>query len=166
MPRPSRRGSFPLFAAMLALAAAPALAQPPPGATVESLLSYARQTNPEFAVMQREAEAAAARVAPAGNLPDPTFSIELRDITRDGTSSATLSPSNVGSTKYTVRQMFPWPGKRDLARAAAEASAEQSNQAARATWNELAMRIKVAQARRYRLPSTANASRAARTPEA
>jgi outer membrane protein TolC len=136
---------------MLALASAPALAQPPPGATVESLLSYARQTNPEFAVMQREAEAAAARVAPAGNLPDPTFSIELRDITRDGTSSATLSPSNVGSTKYTVRQMFPWPGKRDLARAAAEASAEQSNQAARATWNELAMRIKVAQARRYEL---------------
>jgi outer membrane protein TolC len=101
--------------------------------------------------MQREAEAAAARVAPAGNLPDPSFSMELRDITRDGTISPTLSPSNVGSTKYTVRQMFPWPGKRDLARAAAEASAEQSNQAARATWNELAMRIKVAHARRYEL---------------
>jgi outer membrane protein TolC len=101
--------------------------------------------------MQREAEAAAARAVPAGNLPDPSFSIELRDITRDGTTGPTLSPSNVGSTKYTVRQMFPWPGKRDLARAAAEASAEQSSQAARATWNELAMRLKVAQARRYEL---------------
>jgi outer membrane protein TolC len=150
MHQPFRRGLVPLLAAVLALAAAAAVAQPP-GATVESLLSYARQSNPEFASMQREAEAAAARAVPAGNLPDPSFSIELRDITRDGTTGPTLSPSNVGSTKYTVRQMFPWPGKRDLARAAAEASAEQSSQAARATWNELAMRLKVAQARRYEL---------------
>lgn len=150
MHQPFRRGRVPLLAAVLALAAAAAVAQPP-GATVESLLSYARQSNPEFASMQREAEAAAARAVPAGNLPDPSFSIELRDITRDGTTGPTLSPSNVGSTKYTVRQMFPWPGKRDLARAAAEASAEQSSQAARATWNELAMRLKVAQARRYEL---------------
>jgi len=148
MDHPFRRGLVPLLAAMLAVA--PAMAQPP-GATVDSLLTYARQSNPEFAFMQREAEAAAARVAPAGNLPDPSFSMELRDITRDGTISPTLSPSNVGSTKYTVRQMFPWPGKRDLARAAAEASAEQSTQAARATWNELAMRLKVAHARRYEL---------------
>jgi outer membrane protein TolC len=147
---PSRRGLVPLLAALFVLGSAPAVAQTP-GATVESLLSYARQSNPEFAFMQREAEAAAARVAPAGNLPDPSFSIELRDITRDGTISPTLSPSNVGSTKYTVRQMFPWPGKRDLARSAAEASAEQSSQAARATWNELAMKLKVAHARRYEL---------------
>lgn len=137
-----------LLATSLLCAAA---AAQPPGATVDSLLSYARQSNPEFALMLREADAAAARIAPAGNLPDPSFSIELRDITRDRTISPTLNPSNVGSTKYTVRQMFPWPGKRDLARAAAEASAEQSNQAARSTWNELAMRLKVAHARRYEL---------------
>jgi cobalt-zinc-cadmium efflux system outer membrane protein len=148
MLHPFRRGYVPLFAAVIALAAPPLAAQAL-GSTAESLLSYARQSNPEFALMQREAEAAAARVAPAGNLPDPSFSMELRDITRDGTISPTLSPANVGSTKYTVRQMLPFPGKRDLARAAAEASAEQSSQAARATWNELAMKLKVAQARRY-----------------
>jgi len=148
MLHPFRRGHVPLIAAFVALAP-PLMAAEPLGSTAESLLSYARQSNPEFALMQREAEAAAARVAPAGNLPDPSFSMELRDITRDGTTGPTLSPSNVGSTKYTVRQMFPWPGKRDLARAAAEASADQSSQAARATWNELAMKLKVAQARRY-----------------
>ncbi len=139
----------PLLAALLGLAA-PAGAQPL-GASTESLLAYARQNNPEFAFMQREAEAAGARVAPAGNLPDPVFGIELRDITKDGESSATLYPSKVGSTKYSVQQMFPWPGKRDLARSAAEATAEQSNQAALATWNELAMKLKVAQARRWEL---------------
>jgi outer membrane protein TolC len=150
MPEPLCRGLAPLLAAVVALAAAPAVAQAP-GATVDSLLAYARQNNPEFAFMRREAEAAQARIAPAGNLPDPSFSMELRDITRDGTSSATLNPSKVGSTKYTVQQMFPWFGKRDLARAAAAASAEQSNQAARALWNELAMKLKVAQVRRYEL---------------
>ena len=150
MSHPSRRGLVPLLAIMLALAALRAGAQPP-GATVESLLAYARQSNPEYAAMLREAEAASARVIPAGNLPDPSFSIELRDITRDGTISPTLSPSRVGSTKYTFLQPIPWPGKRSLSRSAAEAGAEQSAQAARASWNDLAMRIKVAQARRYEL---------------
>jgi len=128
-----------------------AAAAQPPGATAESLLAYARGANPEFAAMLREADAAGARVTPAGNLPDPSFSIELRDITRDGQIDPTLSPSRVGSTKYTLRQMFPWPGKLDLARSAAEAAAEQSSLAARATWNELAMKLKVAQARRFEL---------------
>lgn len=150
MHKPLARGSVPLFAAVIALASLPAGAQPL-GSTAESLLSYARQSNPEFASMLREADAAAARVTPAGNLPDPSFSVELRDITRDGEINPTLSPSRVGSTKYTVRQMFPWPGKRDLARSAAEAAAEQSSQAARSAWNELAMKLKVAQARRYEL---------------
>jgi cobalt-zinc-cadmium efflux system outer membrane protein len=137
-----------LLAAALSCSAA---AAQPPGATAESLLAYARGANPEFAAMLREADAAGARVAPAGNLPDPMLAIEWRDITRDGEINPTLSPTRVGSMKYTMRQMLPWPGKRDLARAAAEASAEQSNQAARATWNELAMKLKVAHARRCEL---------------
>ncbi len=150
MSHPSCRGLRPLAALALALGVAASSAQPL-GANTESLLAYARQNNPEFAFMQREAEAAEARVTPAGNLPDPLFAMELRDITRDNTEPATLNPSKVGSTKYTLRQMFPWPGKRDLARSAAEAAAEQSNQAARATWNELAMKLKIAQARRWEL---------------
>ncbi len=138
-----------LFAAALTLSAT-AAAQTP-GATVQSLLDYARGANPEFAFMQREADAAAARVVAAGNLPDPVVAIEWRDITRDGEGGPNLLPARVGSMKYTVRQMLPWPGKLDLARAAAAASAEQSMQAARATWNELAMKLKVAQARRVEL---------------
>jgi outer membrane protein TolC len=137
--------------AAAALFCSAAAAQASPGATVQSLLDYARGANPEFALMQREADAAGARVTPAGNLPDPSFSIEWRDITKDGEINPTLSPSRVGSTKYTVRQMFPWPGKRDLARSAAEASATQTSEAARATWNELAMKLKVAHARRWEL---------------
>ncbi len=138
-----------LFAAALTLSAT-AAAQTP-GATVQSLLDYARGANPEFAFMQREADAAAARVVPAGNLPDPVVAIEWRDITRAGEGGPNLLPARVGSMKYTVRQMLPWPGKLDLARAAAAASADQSTQATRAMWNELAMKLKVAQARRVEL---------------
>ncbi len=138
-----------LIATALTLSAA-AAAQTP-GATVQSLLDYARGANPEFAFMQREADAAAARVVPAGNLPDPVVAIEWRDITRDGEGGPNLLPARVGSMKYTVRQMLPWPGKLDLARAAAAASADQSTQATRAMWNELAMKLKVAQARRVEL---------------
>jgi outer membrane protein TolC len=147
--QPFRYGLVPLLATTLAIAA-PAAAQPP-GATAESLLAHARAANPEFVLMQREADAAAARAAPAGNLPDPVLVIEWRDITRDGDSGPNLLPARVGSMKYTLRQMLPWPGKRDLARAAAEASASQSAKAVHATWNELAMKLKVAQARRYEL---------------
>jgi hypothetical protein len=146
---PSCRALRPLSAALL-VAATTSTASQPPGATVKSLLAHAREANPEFALMQREAEAAAARAGPAGNLPDPVLALEWRDITRDGEGSPTLLPARVGSMKYTVRQMFHWPGKRELTRAA-EASATQSTGAVPATWNELAMKLNVAHARRYEL---------------
>jgi cobalt-zinc-cadmium efflux system outer membrane protein len=81
---------------MLGLAA-PALSQEAAiGRTVESLLEFARDRNPEYAAMQAEAAAAAERATPAGALPDPKFRMELRDITRFGDQNPTLSPSRVG----------------------------------------------------------------------
>ena len=148
MSRRPLRGFIPLLAALAVVA--PAAAQPL-GASAESLLAHARAANPDFLVMQREADAAAARVIPAGNLPDPVVAIEWRDITQDGMSNPNLLPARVGSMKYTVRQMLPWPGKRDLARDAAEASATQATRAAQARWNELAMQLKAAHARRWEL---------------
>jgi outer membrane protein TolC len=145
------RGLGPLLAAAALTAATLPLAAQPLGATVESLLEHARSANAEFVFMQREADAAAARALPAGNLPDPVLAVEWRDITRDGESGPNVLPARVGSMKYTLRQMLPWPGKRDLSRAAAEASARQSDEAVRATWNELAMKLKVAHARRFEL---------------
>jgi cobalt-zinc-cadmium efflux system outer membrane protein len=77
----------------LAAPAAPSLSQEAAiGRTVESLLEFARDRNPEYAAMRAEAEAAAERVTPAGALPDPRFRMELRDITRFGDQNAALSP--------------------------------------------------------------------------
>src|SRR3990172_12273149 len=104
-----------------------ALEEPGLGANLPGLLDYAREHNPEFAAMRYEADAAVQRAQPAGALPDPVFRTELMDITNQGMDkSASLLPSRVGSTRYTLMQSVPWFGKRDLKREAAEAGADQA----------------------------------------
>ena len=46
------------------------------GGEVESLLEFARSRHPEFAALRAEAEAAAAKIEPAGALPDPMLRTE------------------------------------------------------------------------------------------
>lgn len=121
------------------------------GRTVESLLVFARETNPEYAAIRSEADAALERVTPAGALADPKFRMELRDITKSGEQNATLSPSQVGSTRYLLSQDLPWFGKRELKREIAEFEAEGATSRARGTWSDLAARIKAAHAQRYYL---------------
>ncbi|HRX71280.1 MAG TPA: TolC family protein [Candidatus Competibacteraceae bacterium] len=116
------------------------------GATVEELLTWAEQHNPELAAMQYEVEAAKQRIQPAGALADPMLSVEWRDISRD---NPTLSPERVGSVKYTVSQAFPLAGKRALKSKIAEAEADQSRGLQQATAVELRAKIKTAFAQRY-----------------
>ena len=142
-----------VIAALLAMvASASALAsEAVPGTSLEGLLSLAKESNPEYASMRFEAQAAAERVAPAGALPDPKFRTEWMDITKMGEQNPTLLPANVGSTRYTLMQDIPWFGKRDLKRGIAQLEAEGSQGKALGTWSELAARIKTAQAQRYYL---------------
>ena len=85
-----------------------------PGADLPGLLAIAKESNPEYAGMRYEAQAAVERVTPAGALPDPKLRTELMDITKMGEQSPTLWPSSVGSTKYTLMQDLPWFGKLEL----------------------------------------------------
>jgi len=119
-----------------------AQAEPLPGASVESLLAAAREHSPDVRMVRLEAEAARERIQPAGALPDPVLRIELENITKNGSQSATLSPSGVGDTKYTLMQPLPFWGKRDLKRDVASAEAEQASGRAADTWAEVASRIK------------------------
>jgi len=128
---------------MLALGSmSQARAEPLPGASVESLLAAAREYSPDLRMVRLEAEAARERIQPAGALPDPVLRIELENITRNGTQGATLSPSGVGDTKYTLMQPLPFWGKRDLKREVASAEATQAEGRAADTWAEVASRIK------------------------
>ncbi|MBK6592503.1 MAG: TolC family protein [Burkholderiales bacterium] len=121
----------------------------PPGATLDSLLAVARQNNPEFSAMRHEAQAATERVAPAGALMDPRLKVALEDITRMGEQGATLLPSQVGGTSYTLTQELPWSGKRDLKRDIATLDAAAAQGRTRQTWAELSARIKALFVQRY-----------------
>jgi len=147
------RRIFPAQACVLALTlacATPLLAQDLAiGRSVDALLDYAQSHNPDYASMRHEADAAGERVVPAGALADPKLRLELQDITKMGEQNATLNPSRVGSTKYTVLQDLPWYGKRDLKREIAEIDAEGAQGRARGTWNEIAARLKTAHAQLY-----------------
>ncbi len=84
-----------------------------PGKDVASIRDWLRANNPQLRALQADTEAAEARVLPAGALPDPMASIELREI---DPAQPSLLPGNVGSTLYRVRQSFPLWGKRELSR--------------------------------------------------
>jgi outer membrane protein TolC len=135
-----------LVSALFAAAASQALAAEDTyiGGNVENLLEFARGRHPEFAAMRHEAAAAAERVEPAGALPDPVFRTELRDFTNAGNPAASpnLLPARVGSTRYLLMQTLPWFGKRDLRRDVAAAGVDEAESRVRATWMELATRIK------------------------
>lgn len=123
--------------------------EPVPGGTLDSLLTLARERNPEFSAMRHEALAANERVLPAGALMDPRLKVELQDITRGGEQGATVLPSDVGATAYTLTQDLPWSGKRALKRDIATLEADGAQGRARQTWSELAARIKAVFAQRY-----------------
>ena len=141
-----------LAAALLSAAAAPEPAQQDAlGASLPGLLEYARKQSPELAAMRLEAEAVAERVQPAGALPDPVLRVELMNINNYGNdASPSLLPWRVGETRYTLMQMLPGWGKRDLRRDVAAAEAKAASARSDATWAELAMRIKTSYAEYYR----------------
>ena len=142
------------LALLAALAAAASLhaqaAEQLIGGRVESLLEFAREHHPEFAALRAEAESAAARIEPAGALPDPILRTELRDVTNEGLdASANVLPPRSGGARYTVSQALPWAGKRDLRRDVAGAGATEANARTRAGWIDLATRIKLTYAQHH-----------------
>jgi cobalt-zinc-cadmium efflux system outer membrane protein len=141
-----------IYLVLYALWLAPANAadEPSLGSNLAGLLDYAREHNPEFAASRYEADAAQQRVQSSSALPDPVLRTELMDITNQGTNKgASLLPSQVGGTRYTLMQSLPWYGKRDLQRGVAEAKFAQTDGQVAATWAELASKIKSSYAMYY-----------------
>ncbi len=130
-----------LMAASLATFAGTSTAETPPlGADLHGLLAAAHGSSPEFASMQREADAARARIAPAGSLPDPVLRVELENLD---------NPDARRETKLTLMQPLPGWGKRGLRQEAAAAEARQAEARTAVAWNDIASRIKAAHAQRY-----------------
>jgi outer membrane protein TolC len=139
-----------LAGAALAGQAHAQVAEPPLGGSLQELLSYAREHNPELAARRLEAAANRERIEPAGALPDPRFQLELMDFTNTMSGGgASLLPGDVGQTRYRVIQPVPFWGKRELRSGVAEALADQSARMADSTVLEVEARIKTAYVRYY-----------------
>lgn len=119
---PSRRGL--LLAGVLCLCANPVLAaETLPGRSVESIRTWLVEHNQELRALGLEAEAARARILPAGALPDPSAGIALRGLD----PGRPWRGAEMGSEIiYSLRQQFPLWGKRDLARTGAREEAHAS----------------------------------------
>lgn len=93
-----------------------AATEPVPGRDLASIRTWVLQHNPELQALDFEAQAAEARIQPAGALPDPTASIGFLGLDPDAPWRAAGTDREFS---YAVRQRFPLWGKRDLARTAA-----------------------------------------------
>lgn len=154
--RPTDSGKTPwrlaALAASLLLWMQPGLAaEQAPGRTVEELLAYAREHNPDLRIRRLDALALRERVESASALPDPMFQLELMDFTNAMTpnKSASLLPGQVGTTSYRIIQGLPFPGKRGLRGEVAEALAGQADTSHDAARLDLEAKIKVAYARHF-----------------
>lgn len=118
-PVAQQRFVFVLFAVWFCLApvqqtaAQTADTDPRPGADLDSIRDWLIAHNPELRTLQAEAEAADARILPAGALPDPMLGLRLEGIDADRPNPL---PGNVERVTYDIRQRLPMWGKRKLAR--------------------------------------------------
>jgi len=116
------------------------------GASVPALIEWVDQHNAELAAMRLEVEAAQARTQSAGAFEDPMLSMELQDIDPDDPQ---FLPGQVGSTKYTFLQNFPFWGKRGLRHGTALSAADEAQGKLLATAAQLHAQVKSAFARYF-----------------
>jgi outer membrane protein TolC len=80
-------------------------------------VALARAANPMLAAVRLSAEAAAARVAPAGTRPDPELQLGLMN-RMTGAPASTTDPMTM--TQVQLSQVIPWPGKLGVGRERAD----------------------------------------------
>lgn len=107
-----------------------------PGASVESVLGFARRLSPELAASLLDADAAAHRVGAAGVQPDPTVTLQAWDVNNKG----------VGQVWVGAEQTFRLWGKTDLEKGIASADADMARHQSEAIELDLVARIKSAYA--------------------
>lgn len=119
-----------------------AAAEPLPGRTVESVRARLIEGNPELHALGLEAEAAEARIHPAGALPDPSASLVFR-----GPDVPWRQAEAGREVDYALRQRFPLWGKRGLARSVARHEASAANLDHNAMARELLAEVETAYVR-------------------
>lgn len=111
---------------------------PPDTAGLETLVAHALTVHPAVSAAALRAEAARARVAPAGTWPDPMLMVGVENfpVAEPGFGDE-MTMKMVG-----VSQTIPYPGRRRLRRGAAEAEAAAADARLDAARLEVAQRVR------------------------
>lgn len=88
---------------------------------LRDMVEEARANNPEIKALKEKLKAMQARTSAQGSLDDPTLRVEMEDLSRS--KPFNNGPGNAMQTRYTLSQMFPFPGKRPLKEKIAEKEA-------------------------------------------
>lgn len=102
-----------------------------PGATVESVIAYAKRLNPTVAAASLEFDAAVHKIGTAGVLADPTLILEAWDVNRLG----------VGQRRFGLEQEVKLWGKYGLEQDIARSDADAAKFQGRATVTELISQV-------------------------
>lgn len=127
-----------LLAAVLTV---PVHAQPLPPLQLEQLLQQTASVHPMVQAMQAETEARQQQGAMARAVEAPMIGVEWRDI---DSNNPTLNPTAVGSMRYSLRQMLPRWGERDLKSALADSAVREARAAAADTQTDLRWQLRMA----------------------
>ncbi|TAN64391.1 TolC family protein [bacterium] len=89
--------------------------------SLRDLLAEAMSNNPELRALKERYGARLARVYYEGALDDPALKVEMEDLASK--KPYNNGPGNAMQTRYTLSQMFPFPGKRSAKEKIAEKEA-------------------------------------------
>lgn len=111
------------------------------GEDLKGILEYAKKENPEIRAYRERFNAFEAKALYAGILDDPTFKIEFGDIPRDNPFPIT---GKAEMTRYSITQMFPFPGKLSLMEKMAKKEASMTGEELRDKEIEILTMVKMA----------------------
>jgi len=111
------------------------------GEDLKGILEYARKENPEIKAYRERVSAFGEKAKYAGILDDPTLKIEFEDLPKDNPFP---NPNRAEMTRYTISQMFPFPGKLSLMEKMAKKEASMTGEELRDKEIEILTMIKMA----------------------
>lgn len=111
------------------------------GEDLKGVLEYAKRENPEIKAYRERFNAFEAKARYAGILDDPIFKIEFGDIPRDDPFPIT---GKAEMTRYSITQMFPFPGKLSLMEKMAKKEASMTGEELRDKEIEILTMVKMA----------------------
>lgn len=108
---------------------------------LEAAVALALARQPQLEALAADAQAARERAIAAGQLPDPSLSVGISDLTLEGADRFTLRRESDTQITAGLRQAFPRAAKRQLQRTRAEQEAETFDAERAATERQIAREV-------------------------